>query len=83
MANLHHRALPEQLARMQGQPRARTRLQRGDYVRRSRQWLAQLRISAHRGRHFRLIVDGISAGSWTAFQPDRGRCFSVIVDDWG
>ena len=21
--------------------------------------------------------------SWTAFQTDRGRCFSVIVDDWG
>jgi len=43
----------------------------------------QLRISAHRGRHFRLIVDAISAGSWTAFQTDRGRCFSVIVDDGG
>jgi hypothetical protein len=42
-----------------------------------------LRISAHRGRHFRLIVDGVSAGSWTAFQSDRGRRFSVIVDDRG
>jgi hypothetical protein len=42
-----------------------------------------VRISAHRGRRFRLIVDGISAWSWTAFQTDRGRCFSVIVDDWG
>jgi hypothetical protein len=38
-------------------------------------------ISAHRGRHFRLIVDGISTGSWTAFQSDRGRRFSGIVDD--
>ena len=43
----------------------------------------KLSISAHRGRHFRLIVDGISAGSWTAFQTDRGRRFSVIVDDGG
>jgi hypothetical protein len=43
----------------------------------------QVRISAHRGRHFRLIVDGVSAGSWTAFQSDRGRRFSVIVDDRG
>jgi len=42
-----------------------------------------VRISAHRGRCFRLIVDGISAGSWTAFQTDRGRCFSGIVDDGG
>jgi len=42
-----------------------------------------MRISAHRGRRFRLIVDGISAGSWTAFQSDRGRCFSGIVDDGG
>ena len=42
-----------------------------------------LRISAHRGRHFRLIVDGVSAGSWTAFQSDRGRRFSEIVDDRG
>jgi hypothetical protein len=42
-----------------------------------------VRISAHRGRHFRLIVDGVSAGSWTAFQSDRGRRFSVIVDDRG
>jgi hypothetical protein len=24
-----------------------------------------LRISTHRGRHFRLIVDAVSAGSWT------------------
>ena len=24
-----------------------------------------VRISAHRGRHFRLIVDAVSAGSWT------------------
>ena len=40
-----------------------------------------LRISAHRGRRFRLIVDAISAGSWTAFQSDRGRRFSVIVDE--
>jgi len=40
-----------------------------------------VRISAHRGRHFRLIVDGVSAGSWTAFQSDRGRRFSEIVDD--
>jgi hypothetical protein len=42
-----------------------------------------LRISGHRGRRFRLIVDAISAGSWTAFQSDRGRRFSVIVDDGG
>ena len=42
-----------------------------------------LRISAHRGRHFRLIVDGVSAGSWTAFQSDRGRRFSEIVDERG
>jgi len=42
-----------------------------------------LRISAHRGRRFRLIVDGVSAGSWTAFQSDRGRRFSEIVDDRG
>jgi len=42
-----------------------------------------VRISAHRGRHFRLIVDGVSAGSWTAFQSDRGRRFSEIVDDRG
>jgi hypothetical protein len=42
-----------------------------------------VRISAHRGRRFRLIVDAISAGSWTAFQSDRGRRFSVIVDDGG
>jgi hypothetical protein len=42
-----------------------------------------LRISAHRGRRFRLIVDGFSAGSWTAFQSDRGRRFSGIVDDGG
>jgi hypothetical protein len=41
----------------------------------------KLSISAHRGRHFRLIVDGISTGSWTAFQSDRGRRFSGIVDD--
>ncbi|MGL6113308.1 MAG: hypothetical protein ACRC2B_24715, partial [Rubrivivax sp.] len=44
---------------------------------------AVVRISAHRGRRFRLIVDAISAGSWTAFQSDRGRRFSVIVDDGG
>jgi hypothetical protein len=43
----------------------------------------KLRISGHRGRRFRLIVDAISAGSWTAFQSDRGRRFSVIVDDGG
>jgi hypothetical protein len=42
-----------------------------------------VRISAHRGRRFRLIVDAISAGSWTAFQADRGRRFSGIVDDGG
>jgi hypothetical protein len=29
----------------------------------------QLRISAHRGRHFRLMVDAVSALSWT--QPRR------------
>ena len=27
--------------------------------------VAQVRISAHRGRRFRLIVDAVSAGSWT------------------
>ena len=43
----------------------------------------EVRISAHRGRHFRLIVDAISAGSWTVFQSDRGRRFSGIVDDGG
>ena len=43
----------------------------------------QLRISAHRGRRFSLIVDGISAGSWTLFQRDRGRHFSRIVDGPG
>ena len=42
-----------------------------------------VRISAHRGRRFRLIVDGVSARSWTAFQSDRGRRFSEIVDDRG
>jgi hypothetical protein len=41
-----------------------------------------LHISAHRGRRFRLIVDAISAGSWTAFQIDRGRCFKLNVDDF-
>jgi hypothetical protein len=45
--------------------------------------IAGMRISGHRGRRFRLIVDAISAGSWTAFQSDRGRRFSVIVDDGG
>jgi len=35
--------------------------------------LAQLRISAHRGRPFQPIVDGIS--------DERGRCFRLIVDD--
>jgi hypothetical protein len=29
---------------------------------------------------FQPIVDGISGWSWTAFQRDRGRCFSLIVD---
>ena len=33
----------------------------------------ELRISAHRGRPFQAIVDGVSA--------DRGRCFRLIVDD--
>jgi hypothetical protein len=27
--------------------------------------VARLRISAHRGRDFSVIVDGVSAGSWT------------------
>ena len=49
--------------------------------RRGEEFIARVSISAHRGRHFRLIVDGISTGSWTAFQSDRGRRFSGIVDD--
>ena len=35
------------------------------------------RISAHRGRPFQAIVDGVSERSWTAFQTDRGRRFSA------
>ena len=35
--------------------------------------LSQLRISAHRGRSFQAIVDGVS--------EERGRCFRLIVDD--
>jgi hypothetical protein len=35
---------------------------------------------ANDGCVFQPIVDGISGWSWTAFQRDRGRCFSLIVD---
>lgn len=39
----------------------------------SRGFLPSLRISAHRGRSFQAIVDGVS--------EERGRQFKLIVDD--
>ena len=30
---------------------------------------------------FQPNVDAVSNRTWTAFQTERGRCFSVIVDD--
>jgi integrase/recombinase XerD len=40
-------------------------------------------IQAMLGCVFQPIADGISASSRTAFQSDRGRCFSAIADDFG
>jgi len=38
-------------------------------------------IAANKLGHTAASLSAYFSPSWTAFQADRGRCFSVIVDD--